>query len=108
MHRRTRRTLLIVAAVLLMLAVAIFLRSKAPPEAARLLPESDGIVYFNLKPIRTLMRKDHRVLRPPQRVPEYQQFVDATGIDWERDLDQAAVALHRMENPDGPNGAVAY
>jgi hypothetical protein len=108
MNRRTRRTLLTVAAVLLMLAVAIFLRSKAPPEAARLLPESDGILYFNLKPVRTLMRKDRHVLRPPLRVPEYQQFVDATGIDWERDLDQAAIALHRMENPDGPNGPVAY
>jgi hypothetical protein len=98
----------VVAAVLLLLAVAIFLRSTAPPEAARLLPESDGILYFNLKPARALMRKDHQVLRAPQRVPEYQQFVDATGIDWERDLDQAAIALHRMENPDGPNGPVAY
>lgn len=105
MHRRTRNTLLIVAAVLALLAVAIFLRSKAPPEAARLLPESDGIVYINLKPIRTFFRKD---LEPPQRVPDYQQFVDATGIDWERDLDQVAIALHRMPDPNGPNGPVAY
>ena len=106
MHKRTRRTLLVVAAVLLLLAVAIFLRSKAPPEAARLLPESDGILYVNLKPIRALTHfKD---LKPPQRVPEYQQFVDATGIDWERDLDQAAIALHRMPDPNGPNGPVAY
>jgi hypothetical protein len=105
MHKRTRRTLLVVAAVLLMLAVAIFLRSKAPPEAARLLPESDGIIYVNLKPVRTFL---HRGLRPPKRVPEYQQFVDATGIDWERDLDQAAIALHRMPDPNGPNGPVAY
>ena len=50
MHRRTRKTLLSVAAVLVLLAVAVFLRSKAPPEAARLLPESDGILYVNLKP----------------------------------------------------------
>jgi hypothetical protein len=105
MHRRTRRTLLIVAAVLLLLAVAVFLRSKAPPEAARLLPESDGIVYINLKPFRAFLRKD---LRPPQRVPEYQQFVDATGVDWERDLDQVAVALHRTPDPNGPNGPVAF
>jgi hypothetical protein len=49
MNKRTRRTLWIVAAVLLLLAVAIFLRSKAPPEAARLLPESDGIVYAGFK-----------------------------------------------------------
>ncbi|MDR3738792.1 MAG: hypothetical protein P4L40_07190 [Terracidiphilus sp.] len=105
MHRRTRRTLLIVAAVLLVLAVAIFLRSKAPPEAARLLPESDGIIYVNLKPFRAF---SHKPLRPPARVPEYQQFVDATGVDWERDLDQVAIALHRMPDPNGPNGPVAY
>src|SRR6516165_4367215 len=105
MHRRTRRTLLIVAAVLLLLALAIFLRSKAPPEAARLLPESDGIVYVNLRPVRTFFKAN---LKPPQRVPEYAQFVDATGIDWERDLDQAAIALHRMPDPNGPNGPVAY
>jgi hypothetical protein len=106
MNRRTRRTLLVVAAVLVLLALAIFLRSKAPPEAARLLPESDGIVYINFKPIRTFTHfKD---LKPPQRVPDYQQFVEATGIDWERDLDQVAVALHRMPDPKGPNGPVAY
>ena len=105
MHRRTRRTLFIVAGILLFLAVAIFLRSKAPPEAARLLPESEGIVYIDIKPFRVFLRKD---LKPPQRVPEYQEFVDATGIDWERDLDQVAIALHRMPNPNGPNGPVAY
>jgi len=105
MSRRTRRTLLIVAAVLLLLALAIFLRSKAPPEAARLLPESDGIVYFNLKAIRTLA---HKNFRPPDRVPEYQQFIDAIGIDPEHDIDQVAIALHRMPDPNGPNGPVAY
>ncbi len=105
MSRRTRRTLLIVAAVLLLLALAIFLRSKAPPEAARLLPESDGIVYINLKAIRTL---SHKEFKPPNRVPEYQQFIDAIGIDPERDLDQVAIALHRMPDPSGPNGPVAY
>src|ERR1700752_1245250 len=106
MNRRTRRTLLVVAAVLVLLAAAVFLRSKAPPEAARLLPESDGIIYANLKPVRTFTHfKD---LKPPQRAADYQQFVDATGIDWERDLDQVAIALHRMQDPNGPNGPVAY
>ncbi len=105
MHKRTRRTLLVVAGVVLLLALAIFLRSKAPPEAARLLPESDGIIYVDLKPVRTFL---HKNLRAPERVPEYQQFVEATGIDWERDLDSAAIALHRMPDPNGPNGPVAY
>jgi hypothetical protein len=105
MNRRTRRTLWIVAAVLVVLAVAIFLRSKAPPEAARLLPESDGIIYINIRPVRAFFHQD---LKPSKHVPEYQQFIDATGIDWERDLDQAAIALHRMSDPNGPNGPVAY
>jgi hypothetical protein len=105
MNKRTRRTLLVVAAVLLLLAVAIFLRSKAPPEAARLLPESDGIVYVNLRPVHTFFKG---TLKPPQRVPEYEQFVQTTGIDWERDLDEAAIALHRMPDANGPNGPVAY
>jgi hypothetical protein len=95
----------IVAAVLLLLAVAIFLRSIAPPEAARLLPESDGILYFNLKPVRAFLPKNPK---PPERVREYQQFIDAIGIDPERDLDEAAIALHRMADPNGPNGPVAY
>jgi hypothetical protein len=105
MNRRTRRTLWIVAAVLVVLAAAIFLRSKAPPEAARLLPESDGIIYINFKPVRAFLHKD---LKPPQRAAEYQQFIDEIGIDPERDLDEAAIALHRMQDPSGPNGTVAY
>ena len=105
MSRRTRRTLLIVAALLVLVAVAVVLRSKAPPEAARLLPECDGIVYIDLRPIRALF---HKELKPPQRSAEYQQFIDAIGIDPERDLDQAAIALHRMSAPNGPNGPAAY
>ncbi|MGC9158263.1 MAG: hypothetical protein ACP5FH_04675 [Terracidiphilus sp.] len=105
MNRRTRRTLLVVAAVLIFLAVIIFLRSKAPPEAARLLPESQGIVYVDLKPLRAFFPGK---LQPAPHTPEYQQFIDATGMDWERDLDQAAIALHRMPDPNGPNGAVGY
>jgi len=83
----------------------IYLRFKAPPEAARLLPESDGIVYVNLRPLRALV---HKNLKPVTRAPDYQAFIDATGIDWERDLEEAAVALHRMPDPNGPNGPVAY
>src|ERR1700750_2601152 len=100
MNRRTRRTLLVVAAVVVLLALAVFLRSKAPPEAARLLPESDGILYVNLRPVHTFFKAK---LKPPQRDLEYADFVDATGIDWERDLEQGAIGLHRMPDPNGPN-----
>ncbi len=105
MLKRTRRTLWILATVVAVLALAVYLRFKAPPEAARLLPESDGIVYANLRPFHGAMRKG---LKPVVRAPEYQAFVDATGFDWEQDLDEAAVALHRVTDPKSPNFPVAY
>jgi hypothetical protein len=87
------------------LIVAVWLRKTAPPEAARLLPESDAIVYFNLRPLRAVTHLDRTTV---SRSADYQQFVDATGIQPERDLDAAAFALHRMGDPNGPNGPVAY
>jgi hypothetical protein len=104
-HRRTKLSIAIVIVVLLMLAGAIYLRKEAPPEAARLLPESDGIVYLNLRPLRSATHFDQH---PVEHSQEYQHFIDATGIQFERDLDEAAFALHRTTNPKGPNGAVAF
>ena len=105
MRRRTRVTIAVVIVVLLLLAGAVYLRKKAPPEAARLLPESDGIVYINLRPLRAATHFDER---PVQHDPDYQRFIDETGIQAERDLDEAAFALHRMPDPNGPNGPVAF
>jgi hypothetical protein len=105
MRKSTRYSLLIVLALVVALAVAIFLRKAAPPEAARLLPESDAIVYINLKPLRLATHFDRT---PVTRSADYQQFIDATGIVPERDLDDAAFALHRMDDPSGPNGPVGY
>lgn len=104
-RRRTKITIAVAVVILLLLAVAVYLRMKAPPEAARLLPESDGIVYLNLRPFRAVTHFDQR---PVAHDPDYQSFIDATGIQFERDLDEAAFALHRMPNPAGPNGAVAF
>jgi hypothetical protein len=105
MRRRTWVSLAVVAAVIAALIVAVYLRKNAPPEVTRLLPEADAIVYFNLKPLRTLTKFDQH---PVAHDPEYQAFIDATGIEFERDLDQAAFALQRMPDPNGPNGRVAY
>ena len=104
-HRRTKLSIAIVIVVLLLLAGAIYLRKEAPPEAARLLPESDGIVYLNLRPLRSATHFDQH---PVEHSPDYQHFIDATGIQFERDLDEAAFALHRMANSRGPNGSVAF
>jgi hypothetical protein len=105
MRRRASISLAIALAVLGALALALFLRAKAPPEAARLLPESDALLYVNLKPLRAATHFDDSDV---PRSPDLQRFIDETGIVPERDLDAAALALHRMPNPRGPNGPVAY
>ena len=103
--RWTKTALLTAILVVLLLAALFYLRKNAPPEAARLLPESDGIVYVDVAPLRTATRFD---AHPVNHDPDYQHFVEATGIEFERDLSEAAFALHRMSNPLGPNGPVAF
>jgi hypothetical protein len=105
MPRRTKATILIVLLVVLLLGLAAYLRRNAPPEAARLLPESDCILYFNLRPLRAYTHFDqHQVAHDPG----YQSFINATGFEFERDLDEVAFGLHRMSDPFGPNGVVAF
>jgi hypothetical protein len=105
MRRRTRTTLLIAAIVIILLGALAYLRQKAPPEVARLLPESDGIVYIDFEPLRTAMHFDQH---PVKHDASYQRFIDATGFVFERDLRQAAIAIHHMQDPHGPNGPAAY
>jgi hypothetical protein len=92
-------------ALMVALVVVLVLRKAAPPEAARLLPESDAIVYANIKPLRVATHFERTQVT---RTPDYQHFIDATGIVPERDLDSVAFALHRMDDPNGPNGPVGY
>ena len=95
-----------VLALLLGAGVAlVYLRKGQPPEVARLLPESEAIVYLNLRPLRAATHFDRR---PVRHDAEYQHFIDVTGIDFERDLDEVAFALSRQAELSGPNGPVAY
>ncbi len=103
--RRRYTSLLVVAAIIAAIAVAVFLRAKSPPEAARLLPEADAIIFAHLKTFRTFTHFD---AAPVHRTPDFQRFIEATGINPEHDIDSFAVALHRMPNASGPNGAVGY
>jgi hypothetical protein len=105
MRKRTLIPLLVVLIVLAALGISLYLRANSPPEAARLLPEADAIVYIHLKTVRAATHFD---TTPVQRSSDFQGFIDATGIVPERDIDDAAFALHRMANPNGPNGPVAY
>ena len=104
MLRRRRKLLIALVVVLIAGAIgfAIWLRKKGPPDAVRLLPEvEDGVFYLNLKPLRTA-----GVLKTPaQREPEYEQFVRDTGFEFERDLDQAAFAVH---GPGSAGGDTRY
>jgi hypothetical protein len=105
--RSRRRQLWIALAVVLVLAGAIvgaiFLRKAAPPDAVRLLPDSDAVLYVNLEPIRLLAGLGKKP--SSDRDPEYEQFVKETGFDFERDLDHAAFAIHYG---NGPNQETRY
>ena len=103
---RWRRVLVALLILAIALGAALFFwRSATPPLVARLLPESQGIVYFNLSPLRAATHFDRK---PVAHDPDYQRFIDATGIDFERDLDQAAFALDHLPDSTGPNGGLAF
>ena len=93
---RIRKNYLWVVVVLVVIVggivTAILLRRHAPPDAVRLLPESDGVLYINLEPVRLLT--DLGKTPPKDRDPQYEDFVRQTGFEFERDLDKAAFAIH--------------
>jgi len=100
---RIRRSLPIVLAVLLVaaaVALVVVLRKHAPPEAARLLPSADGFVYIDLQWMRRANLAGE--LPPVPHDPEYEQFIQATGFQFERDLEEVAIAIHYPPEVDWP------
>ncbi len=98
---RIRRRLPIILSVLLIaaaVALAVVLRKHAPPEPARLLPGADGFVYINLQWMRRANIAGQLPAVPHD--PDYEQFIQATGFQFERDLDEAALAIHYPAKPD--------
>lgn len=93
MPKRDRWSVLAVGLLLAGLALGLLLRTLAPPAPVRLLPKASGIVYLDLKPLRAAKLLDRATIGPD---PAYQQFVDATGFKFERDLDEAAFALNEV------------
>ena len=90
--RRTLPILLSVVVVAAVLTLVVQLRKHAPPEAARLLPSADGFLYVNLQWMRRANVSGD--LPKVSHDPEYEQFIAATGFQFERDLDEAAFAIH--------------
>ena len=91
---------LLILAILLVGAGAvgfvIYHRSSQVPEAARLLPEGDLIVYANLKPVHLFDLNKSGPINPEG---DYKDFINRTGIQPERDIDE--VAMSRRDTPDG-------
>ena len=106
---RLKRTLPILLAVVIIAAaldLAVTLRKHAPPEPARLLPTADGFLYANYTWIRRA--NNGKPFYPVIHDPEYQQFIQETGFDFERDLDAVAFAIHYPKNwPGGGTGGIA-
>ena len=98
------RKVLISAVLLALVAIAAFIiyrRAAGSPERiTRLLPEGNQLAYVSLKPVRLFW--DLSKSKPPELEGYYRQFVDETGIQFERDLDEAAASWqetdgHRVE-----------
>jgi hypothetical protein len=90
--RRSVPILLVVVLIVAILALVVQLRKHAPPEPARLLPGADGFLFVNLQ----WMRRANVTGDLPKvpHDPEYEDFIQQTGFQFERDLDEAALAIH--------------
>lgn len=100
-----RRRLLLVLLVLLVtacLALVVYLQRGGPPQAVRMLPEADGVLYVNLGRIRLLAPQAE--LGEVVREVAYSDFVNQTGFQFERDLEEAALAVH-LPKPAGGSAA---
>jgi len=105
---RIRRAFPIALAVVMVaaaVAVAVQLRKHAPPEPARLLPGADAFLYADFGWLRKVSAKP---LPAVSHDPEYEQFIQETGFEFERDLEAVAFAAHYPANwPGGGTGGAA-
>ncbi|MGE5206141.1 MAG: hypothetical protein ACM3PW_11025 [Chlamydiota bacterium] len=106
MRRRTRLTILSVVLFVAALVVLVALRKQAPPEPARLLPGADAFAYVDLKWVRRLDRLGQVPSVPHD--PEYDEFIRETGFQFERDLDEAAFAIHYAGTPAAPGNEMRF
>ena len=129
---KTKKILLVVIAVVLLLAggSTIYLYQKSrpltgpvpvtgpPPDVLSLIPTGAPVVgYLDAQKLRTTQNSSLQtigaiVLPTPQQDPDYTRFVQATGFDYARDLDHAAIgvwptSLDASATATGQNRALA-
>jgi hypothetical protein len=97
--RKNRLWIAVVVLVVVgLLGAGLYFIRYSPPVPARLLPKSEAILYVNLKPLRVASDFGKE---PVIREPEYDEFIKATGFQFERDLDEMAIAVHAPEEVIG-------
>lgn len=92
--RRTFPIALVVVIVAAAVTIAVQLRKHAPPEPARLLPGADAFLYADFSWARRLSANS---LPTVSHDPDYERFIQETGIEFERDLEAVAFAVHYPE-----------
>jgi hypothetical protein len=104
--RRTFPVVLVVVLIAAAVTLAVQLRKHAPPEPARLLPGGDAFFYLDLNAARKA--NSGKDLPAVSHDPQYERFIAATGFQFERDLDEAAFAIHYPASwPGGGTGGSA-
>ena len=106
-NTKRRRAPFILGAIVLLAAAGwwIWLWTQRAPEAARLLPESDAVIYVNLRPLR--LASLFASLPPVKPDSGYASFIQATSFRFERDLDAAAIAVHLPRTSSGSGNLAA-
>ena len=90
--KKSYLALLAVVIAVAAMGVLLWMRLHAAPESVRLLPESDAVAYVNLTPLR--LANVFASLKKISHDPDYEDFIQQTGVDFERDLDEVAIAVH--------------
>jgi len=102
------RKLLILAVLLAALGTSgyfLFPWFSGSPLIARLLPDGDRLAYVNLRLVRPFW--DLTKSKPLELEGNYQEFVNQTGIQFERDLDEAAISwLDTADGTDAQSAAI--
>jgi len=98
-----RRRIFIVSALAVIAAAVLLIvfvmQRKLPPRSVGLLPPADAIFYLNINIVRRAGA--FAALAGVTREAEYEDFVRQTGFQFERDLDEAAFAVHAPHAPAG-------
>ncbi len=103
MRKRAILVFIVIAVIAAAIIVLVLLRHATPPKTVKLLPPADAYLYFDIATVRR-----GAVLGDLPKVEfesDYADFVQQTGFNLEKDLDEAAFALQRSSVAGNPQVA---